>query len=94
MDTVWSYESEEDKLLDITYLINVTSGKLKLVLISPDNSVTNIIEQTEKSDMTNSATNNLDIKKGLNRIKIVGDKDTVADLDIKIIQGDFKELGM
>lgn len=94
MDTIWSYESDEDKILDITYLINVKSGKLKLVLISPDNSVNEIIEQTKKSDMMNTSTNSLDIKKGLNRIKIVGDKHTSVDLDIKITQGDFEKLGM
>lgn len=94
MDTIWTYESDEDKELDMTYLINVTSGKLKLVLISPDNSVTNIVERTNQSDVIDYATNTLYIKKGLNRIKIVAGKDTGAELDITIPNGDFKELGM
>lgn len=94
MDTIWTYESDEDKELDMIYLINVTRGKLKLVLISPDNSVTNIIERTNQSDIISYATNTLHIKKGLNRIKIVADKDTSAELDITIPDGNLKELGM
>ena len=34
MDTIWVFDAEEDKSLDITYTINVSSGKMKLVLIN------------------------------------------------------------
>lgn len=94
MDTIWTYESDEDMELEMTYLLNVKSGKLKLVLIYPDNSVTNLIETTNKSDISSYATNKLQIKKGLNRIKIVAGKDTSAEFDITIPYGNFEELGM
>lgn len=93
MDTIWTYESDEDRELNMTYLISVTSGKLKLVLISPDNSVTNIIERTNQLNMSNYDTNTLHIKKGVNRIKLVADKDTSAELDITIPDGKLKKLG-
>lgn len=94
MDTIWSYESDEDKELDIKYLLNVNSGKFKLVLISPDNNITNIIERTKESEIKNYATNNIQIKKGLNRIKLVATKKSKGEFDIKISNGNFKELGI
>lgn len=94
MDTIWTYESDKDMELDMTYLLNVISGKVKLVLISSDSSVTNLIETTKESDVIDYATNTLRIKKGLNRIKIVADKNTSLEFDISISKGEFKELGM
>lgn len=93
MDTIWTYDSEEDKDLDMTYLLDVTTGKLKLVLISPDNSLTTLIETTNQSDVTSYTTNTIQVKKGLNRIKMVAGKNTSAEFDISLPNGEFKELG-
>lgn len=78
----------------MTYILNVTRGKLKLVLISPDNSVTDLIETTNKSDLDDYATNKLQIKKGLNRIKIVAGSNTSVEFSITIPSGEFEELGI
>ncbi len=94
MDTIWTYESEEDSKLDITYLLNVGKGKVKFVLISPDNSTTNIIERTSESEINNYASSTMQIKKGLNRIKIVAEKKSSGEFDIKIPYGKFMELGI
>lgn len=94
MDTIWTLDADEDMEVDMTYLLNVTSGKLKLVLISPDNSTTNLIESTDKSDLNSYATNTLQIKKGLNRIKMVAGANTCVEFDITISSGRFEELGM
>ncbi|SFJ21878.1 hypothetical protein SAMN02910355_1608 [Terrisporobacter glycolicus] len=94
MDTIWTYESDKDIELDMTYLLNVVSGKLKLVLISPDSSVTTLIERNKESEVVDYATNTLQIKKGLNRIKIVANKNTSIEFNIIIPKGEFKELGM
>lgn len=94
IDTIWVYESNEDKVLDITYLLDVESGKVKLVLIDPDDSITNIIETSDKSEVTGYATSTLQIKKGINRIKIVVGKNTSAKFDITIPEGKFETLGM
>lgn len=94
MDTICTYESDKDIELDMTYLLNVVSGKLKLVLISPDSSVTTLIERNKESEVVDYATNTLQIKKGLNRIKMVANKNTNIEFNIIIPNGEFKELGM
>ena len=80
--------------LDITYLLNVTRGKVKLVLISPDNSVTTLIERSKGSELVDYATNILQIKKGFNTIKIVANDNASFEFDIRIPKGEFKELSM
>ena len=93
MDTIWTYNATEDKELNIKYLIKVNSGKVKLVLISPDKSVTNIVENTKNSDLKDFATSKLNIKKGLNRIKVVVEDNSNFDFDITISEGEFTQLG-
>ena len=66
---------------------------MKFVLISPDDSITNIVEMTKDSPVKDYAVSNLKIKKGKNRIKLVGGVDTSASFEIKIPEGDFEELG-
>lgn len=94
MDTIWSYEANEDMTIDMDYLLNVKSGKVKLVLINPDNSVTDLIERSSEASIDDYATNSLGLKKGLNRIKMVGGKDTSVDFEITILKGEFNELGL
>ena len=94
MDTIWKYQAEEDSLIDITYLIKLTSGKAKLVLISPDGDVVEIVENTDKSDLTETSTTPLSLKKGENRIKLVAKDNAKISFEIGIEVGDFLELGM
>lgn len=94
MDTIWTYEADEDVDIDITYLLKVSNGKAKLVLISPDNNTTLIVESTNESELKDYATNTLQIKKGINRIKLVAGKNTISEFDISIPNGRFEELGM
>ena len=89
MDTIWNFDTEEDTVIDITYTLNVSSGKIKLVLISPEGEVSVIAECD--SEMTDTST--LNIEKGNNRIKIVADENTKFGIDIYISEGAFKELG-
>lgn len=94
MDTIWIYEATEDTKIDMRYLLTVQKGKVKLVLISPDKSLTTLVESTNKSDLKDYATNKLFIKKGLNRIKFVADENAKFDFDIIITEGEFQELGL
>lgn len=91
MDTVWTFDAEEDTTVDITYKINVSSGKMKLVLINPEKEVTVIVECD--SEMEEFVQETLDIKKGHNRIKIVAGENTGFDIDFTISNGGLKELG-
>ena len=91
MDTLWVFDAEEDAFLDITYTLNVYSGKVKLVLINPMGDVSIIAEcDTEMADPFQST---LNIESGNNRIKIVAGENTKFDIDISIPEGEFKELG-
>lgn len=44
MDTIWNFDTEEDIVIDITYTLHVSSGKIKLVLISSEGEVSIIAE--------------------------------------------------
>lgn len=92
MDTVWVFDAEEDTAVDITYQLNVSSGKAKLVLINPEKEVSVIVECDSK--MEEPVQETLDIRKGNNRIKIVAGENTQFDIDFTISQGGgLKELG-
>lgn len=92
MDTVWTYHAAKDEMAELTYLISVYSGKMKLVLIAPDNSLTTIAEITPESKQEDFQTYMLNLKEGENRIKIVGE-DTKLDIELSIPIGEFLELG-
>lgn len=91
MDTIWVFDTEENTSLDITYTLNVYSGKVKLVLINPKGEVSIIAEcETEIAEPVQST---LNVENGNNRIKIVAGKNTKFDIEISIPEGEFKELG-
>lgn len=91
MDTIWSFNASEDTTIDITYSLNVFSGKMKLVLINPKGEVLIVTECD--SEMTEPVQDTLNIESGNNRIKIVADENTKFDMDISISEGEFIELG-
>lgn len=93
MDTVWTYEATEDETVELTYFVSVYSGKVKLVLIAPDNSLTVITEMTPETKSEDVQTCMLDLQQGENRIKIVGAENTKVDVDLTIPKGNFCELG-
>ncbi|MDU6264409.1 MAG: hypothetical protein E6600_07870 [Anaerocolumna aminovalerica] len=64
------------------------------MLISPDETLTTLIETTKNSDAKDYAVNQIPIKKGLNRIKLVAANNAKIEFDININYGTFDELGM
>lgn len=91
MDTIWVFDAEEDTEVDITYRLNVSSGKMKLVWINPEKEVSVIVECD--SEMEDPVQETLHVKKGNNRIKIVAGENTQFDIDFTISHGGLKELG-
>lgn len=91
MDTIWDYEAEEAAELDITYTLNVYSGKLKLVLINADGELS-IIAETD-AEMQEPVQDTFQVESGKNRIKVVAGEDTRFDIDISISAGRFRQLG-
>lgn len=91
METIWSYSSEKDQEVDISYNLSVYSGKLKMALITPDGEV-NVIEECD-SQMEEPLLSTLSIQSGINRIKLVAGKDTKFDIEVAIAEGDFLKIG-
>jgi len=91
MDTIWIFNATEDTTIDITYLLKVYSGKMKLVLINDKGEIFVIAECD--SEMADPVQNMLNIESGNNRIKIVADENTKFDIDISISEGKFEKLG-
>lgn len=91
MDTVWIYNAEEDERVDFTYLLKVYSGKLKLVLISPEGEVSTIVECEE--EMEEAVSTGFNVSAGKNRIKIVAGKETEFDVDLSATAGKFLKMG-
>jgi hypothetical protein len=77
METLWSIKSDHNKNVLIEYTSQIKKGKLKLVLIHPDDTIKTIFEGDGESTV------NVPVKKGNNRIKIIG-KNTTGEIDFKI----------
>ena len=88
--TIWKYESSEDFDLEVPYTLSVKSQKAKIVLISPDNTVVTLVENTDKATIEGKTTIAVPIKKGTNRIKLVGYDKADIDVELHIDQGEFK----
>ena len=91
MDTIWTYEAEEATDVDITYTLSVSSGKLKLVWITPDGTLSIIAECD--SAMEEPAQSTLHLENGTHRIKLVASEDTGFDADITLSKGEIKGVG-
>lgn len=90
--TIWRYSSDEQVDLQVPYNLIVKSGKAKLILITPDNEVKTLVENTSKSPVKDEATFTLPIEKGLNRIKLVGSKKANIQVQLKIDEGTFEKI--
>ena len=87
---VWDYNASADTDVTISYLLSVSSGgKAKLVLITPDSEVIIIIENTDNTTATEMQSQTLALKKGNNRIKIVGYESPKISLKLHIETGRF-----
>lgn len=71
----WNLDSKAGGTITVVYDLNVTKGRFKLVLISPDKNVTTIFEGTGSGSKT------LKLEGGINEIKFVGDQ---AGFSLKI----------
>ncbi len=91
MDTIWIYEAGEAEDLDITYTIQVSSGKLKLVWIGPEGEASVIVECEGNSAME-SVQDTLHVESGRNRVKIVAAEDKQFEIELSIPEGEFQSL--
>ena len=88
--TVWHYDAQKDSDIELNYLLSVTKGgKAKLVLITPDNEVITLVENTDNTVNTEMQSQTVSIKKGNNRIKIVGSNAPKLELKLRIEVGQW-----
>ncbi|GAA0736732.1 50S ribosomal protein L7ae [Clostridium oceanicum] len=90
--TIWTYKSDKNLNLKVPYTFSVKSGKAKIVLISPNNKVTVLAENTGKNTEGEIKKLTIPIKKGNNRIKLVGYKKANITLEIHIDKGEFQKI--
>lgn len=87
MGTIWKFTATDNTDVSISYHIEVSSGKAKLVLISPDDTVTTLTEVTPDSVAEGKTKDTFQVGKGKNRIKLVGGKNTKVNYEISIDKG-------
>lgn len=92
MGTIWRFDAAEDTEVNLTYRINVSSGKAKLVLISPDDTITTLAECTPDSD-GEEVTETFQANEGENRIKLIGAKGTEIEYEISADKGKVSSFG-
>lgn len=92
-DTIWQYSSDKQIDLQVPYNLTVKNGKAKIILITPNNEVKTLVENTSESSVNGDTTFTLPIEKGLNRIKIAGYQKANIQVQLKIDEGTFEKIG-
>jgi len=88
--TIWRYNASSDDDVSLSYLLSVSEGgKAKLVLITPDNEVIILIENTDNTVYTEMQTQTISVKRGVSRIKIVGHESPKIEVSLRTESGRF-----
>lgn len=77
METIYRIESDGENDVIVAFEAIVQEGEFKVVLITPDDEVINIVNGTDEGNQT------IKIKEGVSRIKLVGKK-ARGNISIKI----------
>lgn len=64
MDTIWEFDADEAEEVNISYSLTVTSGKAKLVYVSPDGIVSTLAECIAGEESEKSASDSIEVKAG------------------------------
>ena len=88
-ETLWTKKLEEDKDIEIKIKLSLSDGTVKVVHIDDEGVVTTIIEYTGEQSTDGYITKTVSLKKGLNRVKIIGYG--CRDIDLEIIGEDIGE---
>lgn len=78
-DTIWSLKVKKESTLELNYDLTIKSGDFKLVLITPDKKVENILQEESKGKKE------IQLNEGIYRIKIVG-KNTKGHIKLSIAE--------
>lgn len=94
MDTVWTFTPQEDTEISYTCTLTTQSGRAKLVLVAPDDTVQTLLEVDEDSAEPEDNTYTLPLQAGKNVVKLVCSEKTKFHLTITIEEGSLRTLGM
>lgn len=89
MDTIGEFNPERNTEVEISYLLSVTKGKAKLVLIKPDGDLETIVENKDNTKQSKMNSTKLSITKGENRIKLVAQDNAQIELKINVSNGEL-----
>lgn len=93
MDTIWKFKVESESEVEISYSLSVTKGSAKLILINPDGELETIVESNKIVEGDNLVSTTLVLKKGENRIKLVGRDNAQIDIRFKVSDGELYKVG-
>lgn len=86
--TLWTETLEESEDINVEIKLSLSEGTVKLVHVDEGGHVTTIIECTPDNCEEKSVTKKVSLKKGLNKIKIVGYK--CENIDLELFSPDFE----
>lgn len=89
MDTIWKYETTEKETLKISFSLNIEAGEAKLVYISPEGDIQTLVDKSTDSMIYQE----IELEKGLNRIKVMAKNKAKLDLTLQVSSGELKRLG-
>lgn len=88
-ETLWTKPLEDNKDTEIKIKLSLSEGTAKIVHLDEDGGVITIMECTGDNSTDGYILKTLSLKKGLNRIKIVGYG--CRNIDLELLSPDFEE---
>lgn len=85
MYTIWEFDSESDHELNFDYEINLESGEIRLVMIDPNNNVTDLLDEYINPEIIGKKS--INITKGNYRIKLLGIENAKGRIITKVNYG-------
>jgi len=90
--TVWSYTAKNDGDVTFSYSLSVSDGgDAKLVLITPDDEVIILAENADNTESDEMQSQTVSLKKGKNRIKVVGYDNPKLNLVLSVDAGELAD---
>ena len=93
MDTIWRFNTDEPTEVNISCNLTVTSGKAKLVYVSPDGIVSTLAECIAGEESEKSASDSIEARAGENRIRLVGAEGTSLEYEFTADAGKVEPFG-
>ena len=88
-ETLWTKTLVNNKYIEIKIKLRLSEGTAKLVHIDEDGNVSTIIECTQDNASDEYILKTISLKKGLNRIRIVGYG--CKNIDVELLSSEFEQ---